>query len=113
MGLFGALNVGRNAVAANQVALDTIGNNIANASNEGYSRQRVEFETLPPSRYGQHFIGNGVAIADVRRIFDQQVENRLKTAVSTLGSLERQSDAYEQLERVINALGDDPANGVY
>lgn len=113
MGLFGALNVGRQAILANQRGLDIVGQNISNAENDAYSRQRVEFAALPPSRVGQLFVGNGVSVSDIRRVFDQQVENRLQGSLSTLGSLNRQSDVYMQLERVVNALGDDPANGVY
>jgi|GEM_PF-330099 len=112
MGLFTALSLGASAIRSQQTALDTVGQNISNANTEGYSRQRVEFENLPPTRFGNLFVGNGVNIADVRRVFDQQVENRLQQALSTLGSLGRQNDVYNQLEQAINALGDDPANGV-
>ncbi len=112
MGLFNALNLGENSLLAQQRALDVVGQNIANASTEGYSRQRIELSSLAPSRFGNLFIGNGVGVSDIRRVFDQQVENRLQRAKSTLGSLDRQSAAYEQLERAINALGDDPNNGI-
>ena len=45
MSAFNLLSIGSRAMAANYVALQTTGNNIANANVEGYSRQRVEVST--------------------------------------------------------------------
>lgn len=113
MGLSNALNIGTNALLAHQAALNVVGDNISNASNPERSRQRVEFTALPGNRYGQLFFGAGVGIKDVRRVFDQQVENRLQRALSTKGSLARQNDAYEQLETAMNVLGDDTESGLF
>ena len=41
------LNVGARALLANQIALQTTGNNIANASTAGYSRQSVVMSQVP------------------------------------------------------------------
>jgi flagellar hook-associated protein 1 FlgK len=113
MGLFGALNIGKSGIMAHQAALGTVGQNITNASNEAYSRQRVEFATQPSQRFGNSYVGRGVYMSDVRRVFDQQVENRLRSAMSTLGSLTQQRAAFDQLEISVNALGDDVANGTF
>jgi flagellar hook-associated protein 1 FlgK len=113
MGLFGALNIGKTGIMAQQKALETVGHNITNATTEGYSRQRVEMGALPASRFHPNQVGNGVSVMSIRRIFDQQVENRLQQAMSTLGSLSQQRNVYQQLETAVNALGDDPAAGVF
>ena len=42
----GILNIGTQALQANQVALQTIGNNIANVNTIGYSRQNVVMGTV-------------------------------------------------------------------
>ncbi|MCH9023061.1 MAG: hypothetical protein IID32_09910, partial [Planctomycetes bacterium] len=44
----GALQIGRSAIMASQVALSVVGNNMANAATPSYSRQRV---TLSPTQY--------------------------------------------------------------
>ena len=50
----GILNIGAQALQANLVALQTIGNNIANVNTQGYSRQNVSLATVQ----GQ-YTGNG------------------------------------------------------
>ena len=46
------LNIGLSALLAQQRALTTTANNIANASTPGYSRQRVELTERPAERLG-------------------------------------------------------------
>lgn len=67
---------------AYQRALATTGHNIANASTEGYTRQRVEFSAQNPQRLGGHYIGQGVQITDVRRIQNDLVDTQLRGALS-------------------------------
>ncbi len=50
-----------------QQALNTTGNNIANANTEGYSRQSVQFETAAPRMFGFGFVGQGSLIAGIER----------------------------------------------
>ena len=63
------LNVGTSALIALQQAISTTGHNIANVNTEGYSRQRVNFDTLPPQLNEGHYIGSGVNIDSVERFF--------------------------------------------
>jgi flagellar hook-associated protein 1 FlgK len=42
----GILNIGTRALLANQVALQTAGNNIANVNTPGYSRQSVVLQNV-------------------------------------------------------------------
>ncbi|MCF6228776.1 MAG: flagellar hook-associated protein FlgK [Planctomycetes bacterium] len=106
MGLRSALNIGKNAIIAQQRALQTVGNNIANANTEGYSRQRVSFAPIGSSREGSYFQGLGVGINGVQRIYDRAIEIRLLEAGTELGSLQQQRVAYSRLETSFNALSD-------
>ena len=45
---FAGLNTMVSGLNANQIALDTVGHNITNASNEGYSRQRANASATKP-----------------------------------------------------------------
>ena len=63
-------NIGLKAMAAQFAGLQTTGNNIANASVAGYSRQQVNLATsTDQSRNGTYF-GMGVEIASVTRVHD-------------------------------------------
>lgn len=67
----GLHNVGARALMANQVALQTAGNNIANVNTPGYSRQTVALQTVQGQFSGAGYIGQGV---DVRTILRNQSE---------------------------------------
>ncbi|TCO76614.1 flagellar hook-associated protein FlgK [Chromatocurvus halotolerans] len=64
------LNTSLSGLQAAQRALATTSNNIANAATEGYSRQRVDFGTRPAQFTGGGFLGTGVQVNDVRRVYD-------------------------------------------
>ena len=45
---FLGIEIGKRAVSAHEIALNTTGHNLSNANTEGYSRQRVEFSAMDP-----------------------------------------------------------------
>jgi flagellar hook-associated protein 1 FlgK len=102
----GLLGTAASGLQAFQRAISVTGHNISNANTEGYTRQRVELGTRPPSFTGQGFIGNGVQIESIERVFDEFVTERLRNTTSS-------SSQYETLAmlsgRVSNLLGDDQA----
>ncbi|MCC6465208.1 MAG: flagellar hook-associated protein FlgK [Planctomycetes bacterium] len=106
MGLFSAFEIGKNAVVAQQRALQTVGNNIANANTEGYSRQRVRLETINSFRNGSFFQGLGVGLKGVERVHDLAIEARLRDAGSRSGALARQQVVYGRIETAFDALSD-------
>ncbi len=102
----GLLGTAASGLQAFQRALSVTGHNISNANTEGYSRQRVELGTRPPSFTGQGFIGNGVKVESIERVFDEFVTERLRNTTSF-------SSQYDTLAlmsgRISNLLGDDQA----
>lgn len=64
------LSIGVSAMTANYAALQTTGNNIANANVAGYSRQQVELETRQGQFTGAGFFGKGVDVAGVTRSYN-------------------------------------------
>jgi len=102
----GLLGTAASGLQVFQRAITVAGHNISNANTDGYSRQRVELGTRPPSYTGQGFIGNGVQIEGINRLFDQFTIDRLREVTS--GS--SQFDALAQFSaRVSNLLGDSKA----
>ena len=102
----GLLGTAASGLQAFQRAISVTGHNISNANTEGYTRQRIELGTRPPSFTGQGFIGNGVQVESIERVFDEFVTERLRNTTSS-------SSQYETLAllsgRVSNLLGDDQA----
>lgn len=81
-----ALNIGTLALNANLSALQVIGNNIANANTEGYSRQNVSMVTAGYQKLGGLYYGKGVEIESVTRSHDAYLtrEAQIATSVSSL-----------------------------
>ena len=64
------MSLGIRAMNANFAALQTTGNNIANANVAGYSRQQAELATTPGQFTGSGYFGRGVSVVTVSRAHD-------------------------------------------
>lgn len=96
------LNVGARALLANQAALQTAGNNIANVNTAGYSRQSVVLQTVQGQFTGGGYIGKGV---DVQTILRNQSEllTRQATAASAVDAGDTvRMDRLRQLQEVFS-----------
>jgi flagellar hook-associated protein 1 FlgK len=102
----GLLGTATSGLQAFQRSIATAGHNISNANTEGYSRQRVELGTRPPSFTGQGFIGTGVQIESVSRLFDQFTVDRLRDTTSTSAQYDT---LFQYSSRISNLLGDSDA----
>ncbi|MEP5765408.1 MAG: flagellar hook-associated protein FlgK [Halieaceae bacterium] len=98
--LFG---IGSSALRSVQQALTTTGHNISNVNTEGYSRQRVNMESLQPQGAGRRYVGTGVTVASITRTHSQFVENEVLRFGS--GASQYQS-FYELSARMDNLLAD-------
>lgn len=76
------INIGMSGLGAAQSGMYTLGNNIANADVESYSRQQNVQKTKGGQQVGQVFIGSGTTLADVRRVYNAFIENQLRTTTS-------------------------------
>ena len=99
----GLLGTAASGLQAFQRAISVTGNNISNANNADYSRQRVELGTRPPSFTGQGYIGTGVRVESIERLFDQFTVDRLRETSSSTSQYETY---FSFSERVTNLLGD-------
>lgn len=73
-----ALSIATSSLVAHQRSLATTGHNIANVGTEGYSRQRVDLGARQPEYFGGGFLGTGVEVQNVRRIYDEFVVSQLR-----------------------------------
>ena len=70
-----------------QRALNVTGHNIANVNTPGYSRQVAEFSTLPAQASGNGFIGSGVQITTIKRVFDTLLAQQLRSSITAQARL--------------------------
>ncbi|SDP93522.1 flagellar hook-associated protein 1 FlgK [Rhodoferax sp. OV413] len=103
------LNVGTRALVANEVALQTIGNNIANASTVGYSRQTTVLQTVEGQYSGGGYIGKGVDIATIQRNHNEYLTRQAALSKSVSASDIARANKLLQLEDIFtggkNGLG--------
>ena len=96
--LFG---IGTTALQAFQRALATTGNNVANASTPGYSRQRVLLTERPGQFNGAGYIGSGVQVAGIQRLFDALRAAELDDATAGSARLEAFSSIASSLSNLV------------
>lgn len=95
--------IGISGMNAAQAGLITTGHNISNASTPGFNRQEIVQLSNIPQFSGAGFLGQGVAVSTVRRIYSDALANQLMLA-QTQGS---QLDAYAaHITQLNNMLGD-------
>src|SRR6476469_2796130 len=96
----GLISIGKTAMFANYAALQTVGNNIANANTPGYSRQEVQLADAPGQYTGSGFFGKGVSVTTVTRAYDRYLTNQAVGTGSTAAADAARLDKLSQLENV-------------
>jgi flagellar hook-associated protein 1 len=104
------LQTALSGLIAEQTALDTTGNNIANANTEGYSRQTALMEPNPPipipaisAQTGKGAqLGAGVTIASITRIRNTYLDAQYRTQNSSLGAATTDAEVLERAQAAFN-----------
>ena len=102
------INTGISALTAFKRQMETTGHNIANVNTEGYSRQRVQLDTRPPQLRSQGYIGSGVDIAKIERLYDEHVAARVRDHTSSHSEF----SVYQQRAAQIDDVVADTATGL-
>ena len=102
------LNNAVSGLIAFQRALSTTSHNIANVNTPGYSRQRAEFSTLPPTFFGGNYYGNGVQIESITRSYDQFLTAEVRDSTSIF----TRSQRFSELSGYIDDILADPFGGI-
>lgn len=98
----GILNTGTRALQANQTALQTAGNNIANVNTKGYSRQSVVLATVEGQFTGGGYVGKGVEVQTIQRNFSAFLTRQSALAGSTQAADNARVDKLTQLESIFS-----------
>lgn len=134
--IFTALNTANTALGSDQIALETIGHNVANASTPGYSLQTANLQSMPPYTVpsmmrpiGPGQIGTGVQVTTIGRGRDARLDQQYRYENQYAGEYTTQDTQYTQLQGIFpepstsglssqmtafwnswQALADDPTN---
>lgn len=93
---------------AYQRALNTTSHNITNVNTPGYSRQRVELSSSVPQYIGGNYVGSGVDVQNVRRVYDEFLGSQVRSTTS----MASQHDATYELSVQIDNMLADPQAGL-
>lgn len=96
--------IGASGLMAAQGNLATTGHNIANVETPGFSRQRVEQSANIPQLIGGGYIGKGVQVAGIERVYNDFLAAQVREA----GTKQSASQVLDtQIGRLSNLLGDE------
>lgn len=107
MGISAAFEIGKSGLKLFQVAAEVTSENIANVNTPGYSRQRVLFETAPPTTHNGFPLGTGVRVQTVERYYDSLLQKQLVNAGTTSGYNSHKLEVLQQVEPVFNEIAQD------
>jgi flagellar hook-associated protein FlgK len=93
-----SLSIGLSALRANQVAMDTAGQNLSNVSTPGFHRRMPLFESRGTAGPGKFPIGLGVGIADIHRLRSELLEEEITNQTSQGADTTAQLDTSRQIE---------------
>jgi flagellar hook-associated protein 1 len=106
MSIMGILNVASKALAAQKTAIDVTGQNIANVSTPGYTRQSVILENSGGSVDYLNVTGNGVRVAAVQRAKDIFLQGQ------TLGETGKETALQDAMAKVEPLFADTTTTGL-
>ncbi|ANV98534.1 flagellar hook-associated protein FlgK [Helicobacter enhydrae] len=109
-GILTSLNTSYTGLQAHQAMVDTTGNNIANASDEFYSRQKVILKPQRPLDKGDYHIGTGVQVESIMRAHDEFVFQRYERVAQEKEFYQTQ---YDRLREATAMFPDLEGVGIY
>ena len=108
-GLTSTLEIARSTLLSEQLKVQTASNNIANADNKYYARQRVHSVTNPATQIAAGWIGNGTRADLITQIRDQYIDQQLMASNSQGSDYRTRA---EQIGIVAAQLSDNGTTGL-
>jgi flagellar hook-associated protein 1 FlgK len=95
------LSIAQSGLHAAQAGINTTGQNIANVSTPGYSRQVVEQQPSPSVKYGLTSVGQGTNVTGINRIYSEFLAVQANTARTTSSNLATQSAEMQPINNLL------------
>jgi len=112
MGFYG-LEIAKSGLFASQAGLEVVGHNIANSATNGYTRQRIELQSISPAAWSARFskitagaVGGGVSIQSIKQVRNSYVDRELRREYSDMGRWQTQTEAMTYIESMFNEKSD-------
>jgi len=108
---FSGLNTAYRGLTAARQGLEVVGQNIANANTDGYTRQRVTTSSVPAAGLAGMFsagvrAGEGVSVDGIARLGDLYLDARVRSSAATSGYWMSRAEAMTDLETTLREPGD-------
>lgn len=100
--LYTSLYTGSSGLFTSQTAVQVTGNNIANASTPGYSRQVANVTSNLPLTQGNLNFGTGSGVESVKRAGDDFITKQLVAQSASYGEYEAASSPLADIERILD-----------
>src|SRR5690348_1427096 len=107
---FSSLSIGASGLYAAQRAVEVAAHNVANANNEGFTRQRVTIESSRPTpgtagMRGSGDLGTGVAVLEVSRLRDRLADVSFRTEASITGAADARAETLGRADSLLGTFG--------
>ncbi|MEO2030868.1 MAG: flagellar hook-associated protein FlgK, partial [Planctomycetaceae bacterium] len=106
MGLNSVLRMGAQAIQVFSAGIHVAGQNVSNANNPDYIRERLNLSTGSSYRIGNLIYGTGATADGIKQQINLHLETRLHHAASDFSEAAARSGILKTLELRINELGD-------
>jgi len=101
-GLASGLNIALQSLLAQQTAIETTSNNIANVNTPGYARQRAELTETDPVTIGSLTLGTGVQVSQISSLRDSILDSRVNQETQQQGQLGSYLSNAQQVQTLFN-----------
>ncbi|MBN4066672.1 flagellar hook-associated protein FlgK [Simkania negevensis] len=109
-GIFDGMRISRSGILATRKQLEVTSNNIANAANEDYTRQKAVVSGLGSIWDGSSFVGQGVEVEKILRIRDLLLDEQLRNTSSASGKFSIKTKWLERIQSIYNEPSDSGIN---
>jgi flagellar hook-associated protein 1 FlgK len=101
-GVRSIFEIGKNALLANNLTLQTISHNVANVNTPGYTREETVLQTAMPNASSAGLIGNGVKVSEIRRFVDKYLNDTIMKKNTDLQFQTTSAQYLQQMESILN-----------
>jgi len=99
-----SFDIGLSALNAAMKALDVVGNNVSNASTEGYHKQVVDLTASYSVTNGNRLVGGGVDVTGVTSVIDKYLEQEILKQQSALNQNTQEASVLTDIETAFGEL---------
>jgi flagellar hook-associated protein 1 len=99
----GIFSIGTSGLTAAYTALQTTGNNIANANTPGYSRQIVDFAAQVSTGLSGNYVGQGVAVAGITRAYNELLTRQVDSAQASASQTDTRATLLNQINNLFSS----------